>query len=196
VHQTTPEPTIAARSIRAAPIYEVTTLINRAPHESPDESKAADDGKHDAPDVALRATGVLASLGATIPLIAAPMAGGPSTPQLVGAAAEAGGLGFLAGGYLTTDALAERITQTRQLTARLGVNLFAPNAVPLTAESYATYADVLHEVASEYGLDVAAVLQREDDDEWTDKIDLLLTAPVPVVSFTFGIAETQIVQAF
>ena len=58
-----------------------------------------------------RATGVLASLGATIPVIAAPMAGGPTTPQLVIAAAEAGSLGFLAGGYLTADGLAERIAR-------------------------------------------------------------------------------------
>jgi len=146
-------------------------------------------------DSAPRATGVLASLGATIPVIAAPMAGGPSTPQLVHAAAEAGGLGFLAGGYLTTGALAERIARTRLLTTRFGVNLFAPNPVPIDSESYATYAAALQEVAAAHGLDTAAVPLREDDDEWTGKIELLLAAPVPVVSFTFGIVEARIVQA-
>ena len=144
---------------------------------------------------ALRATGVLASLGATIPVIAAPLAGGPSTPQLVHAAAEAGGLGFLAAGYLTADALAERIARTRLLTPRFGVNLFAPNPVPIDSESYATYAAALQEVAAAHGLDTAAVPKREDDDEWTGKIELLLAAPVPVVSFTFGIVEARIVQA-
>jgi nitronate monooxygenase len=144
---------------------------------------------------ALRATGVLASLGATIPVIAAPLAGGPSTPQLVHAAAEAGGLGFLAAGYLTTDALAERIARTRLLTPRFGVNLFAPNPVPIDSESYATYAAALQEVAAAHGLDTAAAPLREDDDEWAGKIELLLTAPVPVVSFTFGIVEARIVQA-
>ncbi|HSA41804.1 MAG TPA: nitronate monooxygenase, partial [Mycobacterium sp.] len=37
--------------------------------------------------------------GAAIPLIAAPMAGGPSTAALVIATGRAGGLGFLAAGY-------------------------------------------------------------------------------------------------
>lgn len=47
------------------------------------------------------------------PVIAAPMAGGPSTPELAAAATNAGGLGFLAAGYLTADALADRIAAAR-----------------------------------------------------------------------------------
>ncbi len=137
----------------------------------------------------------LAELGATIPLIAAPMAGGPSTPQLVAAAAAAGGLGFLAGGYLTTAALAANIAETRRLTKRFGVNLFAPNTMPLDAELYSRYATALQEAAAVYGLDMSSVVQREDDDEWDEKIQLLLTDPVPVVSFTFAIAPAPVVHA-
>lgn len=37
------------------------------------------------------------------PVIAAPMAGGVSVPELVIAAADAGGLGFLAAGYKSVD---------------------------------------------------------------------------------------------
>lgn len=36
-----------------------------------------------------------------LPLVAAPMAGGPSNPALVGACCNAGGTGFLAAGYKT-----------------------------------------------------------------------------------------------
>ena len=36
-----------------------------------------------------------------VPIIQAPMAGGPSTPALAAAVSEAGGLGFLGAGYLT-----------------------------------------------------------------------------------------------
>jgi NAD(P)H-dependent flavin oxidoreductase YrpB (nitropropane dioxygenase family) len=43
------------------------------------------------------------------------MAGGPSTPALVTAAARAGGLGFLAGGYKTAQALAERLVDQVQI---------------------------------------------------------------------------------
>lgn len=44
-------------------------------------------------------TSLLPDLGLALPVITAPMAGGPTTPALVVAAAGAGGLGFLAGGY-------------------------------------------------------------------------------------------------
>ncbi|GLV76209.1 hypothetical protein Shyhy02_42090 [Streptomyces hygroscopicus subsp. hygroscopicus] len=35
----------------------------------------------------------------------------------------------------------------------------------------------------------------EDDDHWTDKIDLLTSSPVPWVSFTFGIPDRAVVSA-
>ena len=44
-----------------------------------------------------------------VPIVLAPLAGGPSTPELAAAVSGAGGFGFLAAGYLTADALAERI---------------------------------------------------------------------------------------
>jgi nitronate monooxygenase len=55
------------------------------------------------------------------------MSGGPSTPELAAAITGAGGLGFLAAGYLTAEALRERIAATRALTDRpIGVNVFVP----------------------------------------------------------------------
>jgi nitronate monooxygenase len=43
-----------------------------------------------------------------VPIVLAPLAGGPSTPELTAAVSEAGGLGFLAAGYLAASTLAER----------------------------------------------------------------------------------------
>ena len=43
-----------------------------------------------------------------LPIVLAPMAGGPCTPQLAAQVSEAGGLGFLAAGYLSTDQLGEQ----------------------------------------------------------------------------------------
>lgn len=45
------------------------------------------------------------TLSTDLPLWAAPMAGGASTPALVAATARAGGLGFLAGGYRNSFAV-------------------------------------------------------------------------------------------
>ena len=44
-------------------------------------------------------------------VVGAPMAGGPTTPELVAAVGEAGGLGLLAGGYLTAPQLAAAIAE-------------------------------------------------------------------------------------
>lgn len=46
----------------------------------------------------------LSDLGVPLPLVAAPMAGGPSSPELVAAVNGAGALGMVAGGYLSPTA--------------------------------------------------------------------------------------------
>src|SRR5699024_3988571 len=80
---------------------------------------------------------MLSSRDLSLPLVGAPMAGGPSTPELVAAVSRAGGLGMLAAGYLSPDQLAEKVAATRDLLADdtsngspapFGVNLFVPNA--------------------------------------------------------------------
>jgi len=48
---------------------------------------------------------LFSSLGVKYPIIQAPMAGGPSSPALVSAVSNAGGIGFLASGYLSAAAL-------------------------------------------------------------------------------------------
>jgi nitronate monooxygenase len=139
--------------------------------------------------------GSLRNLGVTNPVLAAPMAGGPTTPAMVIAAADAGSLGFLAGGYKTAPTLAEQISQVRASSAPFGVNLFAPNPVPADVDAYRRYASAIQVEADRYGLELAGTSPVEDDDHWRDKLDLLLADPVPVVSFTFGIPEPTVVAA-
>ena len=62
-----------------------------------------------------------------IPIVLAPLAGGPSTPELAAAVSNAGGLGFLASGYLSAAELADRRRRAAELTGRpFGVNVFVP----------------------------------------------------------------------
>lgn len=136
----------------------------------------------------------LEDLGATLPLVAAPMAGGPSGPALVTAAARAGATGFLAGGYKSRAALADEIAAVRAATSRFGVNLFAPTPVPVAAGDFDAYAAALADLARTLGVDLASQ-PREDDDGWEDKIDLLLEKPVPLVSLTFGFPSASQVEA-
>jgi nitronate monooxygenase len=119
------------------------------------------------------------------PVIQAPMGGGPSRPELAAAVSNAGGLGFLAAGYKTADAMTAEIAATRLLTDEpFGVNVFVPS--PPAADTGAL-ADYLGELAR-----AAAALSVElgnaswNDDEWDAKLAALLADPVPVVSFAFG----------
>jgi nitronate monooxygenase len=126
------------------------------------------------------------------PIVLAPLAGGPSTPELTAAVVEAGGFGFLAAGYLSAEVLGERIAATRALTAgALGVNLFVPGP-PSDPDVVAAYAERLAPEAAALG--VALGTPRADDDDWDAKLTLLLADPPAVVSFTFGCPEISVVD--
>ncbi|WP_459547880.1 NAD(P)H-dependent flavin oxidoreductase [Nocardia sp. X0981] len=122
-----------------------------------------------------------------VPIIAAPMAGGPSTPDLVVSVAQAGGLGFLAAGYKTPEATAEQVREVRSRTdAPFGVNLFVPQEPAYDAAAVREYRELLRETARRYGIELPVI--RERDDDWFDtKVDLLVEQRVPVVSLTFGL---------
>jgi NAD(P)H-dependent flavin oxidoreductase YrpB (nitropropane dioxygenase family) len=139
-------------------------------------------------------TALLSGLGVTLPVLAAPMAGGPTTPALVTAATAAQGLGFVAGGYLTAAQLDEQLAAVRALPA-YGVNLFAPPPVPVDRAAYRRYRDLIRAEADRYGLELPEQ-PVEDDDHWHDKVDLLLASPPAVVSFTFAVPGRGVVAAF
>jgi NAD(P)H-dependent flavin oxidoreductase YrpB (nitropropane dioxygenase family) len=130
---------------------------------------------------------LLAALGTDSPVIAAPMAGGPTTPDLVIAAARAGALGFLAGGYLTAERLAADIAAVRAAGTPFAVNLFAPNPVPVDRAAFRDYAARLQADADRYDVTLDLANPREDDDQWREKLEVLRRDPVPAASFTFGL---------
>ncbi len=123
--------------------------------------------------------------GCDTPIVLAPLAGGPSTPELAAAVSNAGGLGFLASGYLSAAELADRRRRTDELTgAPFGVNLFVPGP-PGDAARVRRFAAEVEADAAGTGAQLGE--SRHDDDDWDAKIEYLMGAPVAVVSFTFGI---------
>jgi nitronate monooxygenase len=129
-----------------------------------------------------------------VPIVLAPLAGGPSTPELTAAVSNAGGFGFLAAGYLTVSALAERLERTRTLTgAPIGVNLFVPGT-PAPSQAVDAYAGRLADDARHAGVELGAA--RFDDDDWAAKVELLIATPVAVVLSTFGCPEPEVIDRF
>src|SRR5215213_4654198 len=126
--------------------------------------------------------------GLELPIVQAPMGGGPSTPALAAAVGEAGGLGFLAAGYKSADAARADIEQLRGLSGRaFGVNLFAPSGPPPGGGVVEAYARTLP--TADLGE------PRHDDDGWDDKLALVRDQAVPVVSLTFGCAARGEIEA-
>ena len=113
-----------------------------------------------------------------LPVVQAPMAGGPSTPQLAAAVSSAGGLGFLAAGYKTASSMAAEINAARELTdAPFGVNLFVPQPPTIRPDALQHYALSLAADASR--LQVTLGDPRHDDDDWQNKLDVLYELPPP-----------------
>lgn len=136
----------------------------------------------------------LTNLGVRLPVIAAPMAGGATTAAMVIAASEAGSLGLLAAGYKTPETLGTEITAVRQASIPFGVNVFAPNPVPIDPADYRRYAAAVQREADRFGLTLPAD-PVDDDDAFGAKVDLLLSDPVPIVSFTFGLPNGDVIRA-
>ena len=128
-------------------------------------------------------------------VVAAPMAGGPSTPELVVAAASAGGVGQLAAGYLTPDKVRADIAAVRTAgTEVFGVNIFVPEAEPVNRDDLARYRAELVPYARSLGATLPEVEDLgEDDDHFDDKIRLVCNERIPLVSFAFGCPAPEVV---
>lgn len=129
------------------------------------------------------------------PVVGAPMAGGISTPLLVAAVSDAGGLGMLAAGYRTPEQVAADLVHTRDLTDRpVGVNLFVPR--PPDRGRHESVLEALRErlAAEASALDVEPGWPSwGDTDAWADKVLLVETLAPAVVSCTFGLPGEETV---
>ena len=130
------------------------------------------------------------------PIIQAPMAGGASNPRLAAAVAASGGLGFLAAGYKTSEAMYQEIRQLRDLTPQpFGVNLFMPQPGTVDPSAVAVYAEQLAGEAAWYDTTLGDP-ESGGDDAYDAKVAILLEDPVPMVSFTFGCPDRAVLDSF
>lgn len=136
----------------------------------------------------------LERLGATYPIIQAPMGGGPTTPELVAAVSNAGGLGFLAAGYLRPEELREQVQQVRSLTDRpFGVNVFIDGSTE-GADDVEPMLALLRRWSASLGTDIPSVVHHNRPD-LQSMIRVVLEMKVPVVSTTFGVPDPDALRA-
>ncbi|WP_342415562.1 DUF561 domain-containing protein [Paenibacillus sp. FSL R10-2782] len=128
------------------------------------------------------------------PIFLAPMAGGPTTPELVAAISNAGGLGNLGAGYLTPEQLRSMIREIKQLTVQpFGVNLFVPEQLVESEETIGQMADHLNIYRVELGIAQNPAIQKYSE-SFEEQVQVLLDEEIPVFSFTFGIPPQDVIQ--
>jgi nitronate monooxygenase len=134
-----------------------------------------------------RARALAERLGVALPILQAPMAGGPSTPELAAAVAAAGGLGNLGAAMLSPAQILEACAAVRARTDRpFGVNLFVlPPAVAPAADTMALALDRLAPFHAELGLPPPVIPNAFGEPLDAQIAAVLETAPA-LVSTHFG----------
>jgi nitronate monooxygenase len=129
--------------------------------------------------------------GLSIPVVLAPMGGGPSTPELVAAVSNAGGLGSLAAAYSNAERIQQDIAAIRKLTTRpFAVNLFSPQAQLPLNNGVNAVSDFLRPYHDRLGLK-GPELPQKPIENFDEQLDAVAIAAPPIVSFTFGLLPAK-----
>ncbi|MGD9535939.1 MAG: NAD(P)H-dependent flavin oxidoreductase [Alphaproteobacteria bacterium] len=120
------------------------------------------------------------------PVIQAPMASA-STPALVAAVSNAGGLGSLGAARLSPDEIRAAIPKIRAETNRaFAINLFAPLPVVVDDAKIETARQLLEPYYREVGLGEVPMPPTKPPYSFDDQLTAVLEARPPVISFTFN----------
>jgi nitronate monooxygenase len=122
-----------------------------------------------------------------VPVIQAPMGGGPTTPALVAAVCEAGGMGSVAAAYLSPGQIDRDLREVKSLTSRpFAVNLFSPAADQPLRGDVAAVTALLAREHERLGLS-PPTLPPTPKEDFDAQLDSVLAHGVPILSFTFGL---------
>lgn len=131
-----------------------------------------------------------------LPIIQAPMAGDATTPELIAAVSNAGGLGSLGAGYMTANEIRTSIRQIRQLTNKpFCINLFIPEKNQSTNEQIENARKVVQEACYELNLSIMPI-EPPYTPSFEEQMDVIREEKVPIFSFTFGIPSINWIEDF
>ncbi len=121
-------------------------------------------------------------LGIRLPIIQAPMAGGPTTPKLVAAASGAGALGVFAGAALALDVLEDAIAAIGEVTFGVNFQLVEPG----TGGDVEAVQSALDPLRAELGLPPGSREVRAPESSVDDQVALCLSHGVRILTFALG----------
>ncbi|WP_018663149.1 NAD(P)H-dependent flavin oxidoreductase [Heyndrickxia acidiproducens] len=134
-------------------------------------------------------------LSVQYPVIQAGMAGGVTTPELVSAVSNAGGLGMIGAGYMGKNELETAIRAVQAQTEKpFGVNLFVPETPQATDAELEKANELLNPVREKLGLKKKNIKPAASDPVFYEQIALIERYKVPVCSFTFGIPPQSVIE--
>lgn len=132
------------------------------------------------------------------PVIQAPMLG-ITTPAMVAAVSNSGGLGSLPVGGLAPTRTLELIEQTKALTDKpFAINLFV-HSIPANVDEQEidTMQSFLKELCDVDGIPLETQsAQSLKFNSYKDQVDVLISENIHIVSFTFGIPDDESIQKF
>lgn len=129
------------------------------------------------------------------PIIQAPMAGA-STPELVAAVSNAGGLGSLGAAMMQPDAVRAAIREIRRQTKRpFGVNLFTYSVPAPEADKIARMKERIAGYVKALGGDPAKLPAPPPLPDMAKQMAVVQEEAPPVFSFTFGMPRRDEVEA-
>ncbi|WP_262677317.1 NAD(P)H-dependent flavin oxidoreductase [Paenibacillus sp. J5C2022] len=131
-------------------------------------------------------------LGIQYPLIQAGMAGGATTPELVAAVSEAGGLGTLGAAYMKPEAIRSAVRRISELTKRpFAVNLFSVSMQDdwrRQREAERALNAVRERIGLKPGSEADGELRTLHTPDWfREQLTVVLEESVPVLSTAFGL---------
>ncbi|NLR77653.1 NAD(P)H-dependent flavin oxidoreductase [Chitinophaga eiseniae] len=132
-------------------------------------------------------------LGITYPLIQAPMLG-ITTPAMVAAISNSGGMGSLPIGGLSPEKVIALIREVKSLTANpFAVNMFTyePELAP-DRSTFDGMQALIHELYQTAGFTPAAIKYEDlQVHSWREQLPVLIAAGIQSVSFTFGMPDAD-----
>ncbi|MFD3447541.1 NAD(P)H-dependent flavin oxidoreductase [Microbacteriaceae bacterium 4G12] len=136
---------------------------------------------------------VTEKLHISYPIFQAGMAGGSTTPELVAAVSNAGGLGTLGAGYMSPEQMREAIRSVRRQTDQpFAVNLLLTKTVDINRNTLDYARQLLQPVEQKLGITSSS--EELMIGTYQDQLEVILEEKVPVCSFAFDMPCVEEIQ--